>query len=67
MLLGTCVTNHNGDIGYTVSTPSVDKKSLEWFVKVIWIDPLLRAAEKKEVYPETLLITNERQSDINSN
>ena len=67
MLLGTCVTNHNGDIGYTVSTPFQDKDTAEWFVKVIWIDPLLRAAEKEEMYPETLLITDERQIDINSN
>ena len=67
MLLGTCVTNHNGDIGYTVSIPVEDMESLEWFVKVIWIDPLLRAAEKEELYPETLQVSNERQSDINPN
>ena len=61
MLLGTCVTNHNGDIGYTVSTPFQDKDSAGCLVKVIWVDPLLRAAGKEEMYPETLLITDERQ------
>ena len=64
MLLGTCVTNHNGDVGYTVSTPSVDKGSLEWFVKVIWIDPLLQAADVNRLYPKTLTITLERQNDL---
>ena len=64
MLLGTCVKNSNGDVGYTVSITSIDKRSLEFFVRVIWVDPLLQAVDVNKLYPQTLTITNERESGL---
>ena len=64
MTLGKCVTNSDGDVGYVVSPSWEDEKSMEWFVKVIWVDPLLDAAVDNELYPETLTITNEMESSL---
>ena len=62
MFLGTCVTNSNGDLGYTVSVPFRDGESKEWFVKVIWVDNLLAVIDGK--YPNTLPVTDERKGDL---
>ena len=64
MILGRCVTNFNGDVGYVVSMPFHDKDTAEWFVKVIWVDPLLQAVDANKLYPETLTITNEMENSL---
>ena len=64
MNIGTCISNSNGDIGYTVSEPFQYAESQEWFIKVIWVDSLLEAGVADELYPNTLSITDERQSDL---
>ena len=64
MILGKCVTNFNEDVGYVVSMPFQDKDTTEWFVKVIWIDPLLQAVDANQLYPETLTITDEMESGL---
>ena len=64
MLIGSCIVNPNGNFGYTVSSPFQHGESLEWFVKVIWVDSLIDAAERTEEYPSPLQVSYERQSDI---
>ena len=65
MFYGTCVTNHNGDVGYIISLPFQNKDNKECFVRVIWMDPLLRAVNDNQLYPRTLTITNEMETDLN--
>ena len=64
MVLGSCVTNCNGNVGYIVSQRFQDEKSEEWFFKVIWVDTLIDATIDGDLYPQILTITEEREIDL---